>query len=70
VYVTDEVLAAVHAAAEIPLRDALDLAYLIGQRPADVLKILRADIIDGALVVKQNKTGKSCACRSRGSWRR
>lgn len=58
VYISDEVLAAVHAAAEIPLRDALDLAYLIGQRPADVLKLLRADIVDGAVVVKQNKTGK------------
>lgn len=58
VYISDEVLAAVHAAAEIPLRDALDLAYLTGQRPADTLKMSRADIFDGALVVKQNKTGK------------
>jgi integrase len=58
VYVSDEVLAAVRAVAETPLQDALDLAYLIGQRPADVLKLARADIVDGALVVKQNKTGK------------
>lgn len=56
-YISDEVLAAVHAAAEIPLRDALDLAYLTGQRLADTLKMSRADIVDRALVVKQNKTG-------------
>jgi integrase len=58
VYISDEVLAAVHAAATIPLRDALDLAYLTGQRPADTLKMARTDIVDGALAIKQNKTGK------------
>lgn len=58
VYISDEVLAAVHAAAEFPLRDALDLAYLSGQRPAGTLKMSRADIVDGALMVRQNKTGK------------
>lgn len=51
-------LAAVRANAEIPLRDALDLAYLTGQRPADTLKMSHADIVDGAIVVTQNKTGK------------
>ncbi|MDQ2820814.1 MAG: tyrosine-type recombinase/integrase [Pseudomonadota bacterium] len=58
VYISDEVLAAVHNAAEVALRDALDLAYLTGQRPADTLKMSRADIVDGALLIKQNKTGK------------
>lgn len=58
VYVDDEVYQAVHAAAEAPLRDALDLAYLTGQRPADVLKLSLADIKDGALWITQNKTGK------------
>lgn len=58
IYISDEVLAAVHEVAETPLRDALDLAYLIGQRPADMLKMSRADIVDGALLVRQNKTGK------------
>ncbi len=58
VYVEDEVYKAVHEAAEGPLRDAIDLAYLTGQRPADVLKLTRADIKDGALWLKQNKTGR------------
>lgn len=58
IYISDQVLASVYEAAEAPLRDALDLAYLIGQRPADTLKMSRADIVDGALMVQQNKTGK------------
>lgn len=57
VYVEDEVYNAVHDAAEQPLRDAMDLAYLTGQRPADVLKLTRADIKDGAIWIRQNKTG-------------
>lgn len=35
----------------------MDLALLTGQRPADVLKLKRTDISDGALWVVQNKTG-------------
>lgn len=58
VYVEDEIYSLVHKHAEPALRNALDLAYLVGQRPADVLKFTRADIKDGALLTKQNKTGK------------
>jgi len=57
-YIDDDVYKAVWDAAEEPLRDALDLAYLTGQRPADVLKLSQADIKDGALWIEQNKTGK------------
>lgn len=56
VYVDDAVYKAVHEAADIPLQDAMDLAYLTGQRPADVLKLKRTDIKDGALWIRQNKT--------------
>lgn len=38
--------------------DAMDLALLTGQRPADVLKFKRTDIRDGALWIVQNKTGQ------------
>lgn len=58
IYIDDSVFNAVYAAGEEPLRDAMDVAYLTGQRPADVLKISRADIKDGALWFEQNKTGK------------
>ena len=57
-YVTDQEYGAVWTAADDALRDAMDLALLTAQRPADVLKMDRADIIDGALWVTQNKTGK------------
>jgi hypothetical protein len=35
----------------------MDLTLLSGQRPADVLKIRRTDIHNGALWIVQNKTG-------------
>ncbi|HEY0064157.1 MAG TPA: tyrosine-type recombinase/integrase [Telluria sp.] len=55
-YVTDEVYAAVYASACAPLRDAMDLAYLTGQRPADTLRMTEHDILDGHLVITQEKT--------------
>ncbi len=36
----------------------MDLNYLTGQRPADVLKMRLSEIKDGALEVTQNKTKK------------
>lgn len=47
----------VSAQAHFTVVDAMDLALLTGQRPADVLKLKRSDIRDGALWVTQNKTG-------------
>ncbi len=44
----------------------MDLALLTGQRPADVLKLTHADIRDGALHMKQNKTGKKLAIEITG----
>lgn len=56
-YVTDAEFDQVKAHAHYTVVDAMDLALLTGQRPADVLKIKRTDIRDGALWVIQNKTG-------------
>jgi len=56
VYITDEVFAAVYAHASAPLRDAMDLAYLTGQRPADALRMTAHDIIEGHLIITQEKT--------------
>lgn len=58
VYVEDEAFRAVWEAADAPLRDALDLAYLTGQRPADVRRMDERDVRDGFLHLRQNKTGK------------
>jgi hypothetical protein len=57
-YITDEEFSALYAAACQPLRDALDLALLTGQRPADVLKMDQTMVRDGAIWVRQGKTGK------------
>jgi integrase len=65
-YVTDAEFMAVHAHADATLRDAMDMALLTGQRPADVLKIRRDDIRDGALFVAQNKTGAKRAIEVTG----
>lgn len=55
-YVDDEVWRAVYECASEVLQDALDLAYLTGQRPADVLKMSERDIQGGGLFVLQGKT--------------
>lgn len=56
IYIEDDVLKAVRDAAVIPLRDAMDLAYLTGQRPSDTLGMSLMDISDGCLHVQQSKT--------------
>lgn len=57
-YTEDDVLLAVWEAGDQALRDALDLAYLTAQRPADVLEMSDMDIKDNVLSLEQNKTGK------------
>lgn len=56
VYITDTVFQAVYQQASIPLRDAMDLAYLTRQRPGDVRTLTEHDIQDGHLIIKQSKT--------------
>jgi integrase len=58
VYVEDVAYKAVYAAADEPTKEAMDLAYLTGQRPADVLAYTEADIKDGLIAVQQGKTKK------------
>lgn len=50
---------AVYDKADPLLQDALELAYLTAQRPADVLKMSFSDIEGNELVVKQGKTRKT-----------
>lgn len=58
IYVFDNEYKITYDAAEQPLRDAMDLLYFTGQRPADVLKMDAKHIIEGALEVQQNKRGR------------
>ncbi|MCK3840575.1 MULTISPECIES: tyrosine-type recombinase/integrase [Pseudomonas] len=62
-YAGDIVWNAVYAAAVPELKDAMDLAYLTGQRPADVLKVATTDLSAGFLMVKQGKTAKKLRLR-------
>jgi integrase len=56
-YVGDDVLSAVIEKADATTAAFLELCYLTGQRPSDVLKMTRADVRDGHLWVAQGKTG-------------
>ncbi|MDD1011813.1 tyrosine-type recombinase/integrase [Pseudomonas shahriarae] len=57
-YANDVVWDAVYVKAAQELKDAMDLAYLTGQRPADVLVMRKDDIEGNYLGVQQNKTHK------------
>jgi len=58
VYIEDDVFKRVWAVADEPTRDAMDLAYLTGQRPADTLRFCEADIRGGELWIEQGKRGR------------
>ena len=62
-YVTDEEYKALWAKGDAILQDAMDLAFLTGQRVGDVLKMTRQDIADGTLLVVQQKTGAKVPIR-------
>lgn len=65
-YVDDQLFCKVWNAADQPMRDAMDLAYLTGQRPEDVLKADQKDIQNEQLSIKQNKTGALIRIRING----
>lgn len=58
VYIEDAQYQAVWGVADPCLQDAMDLAYLLGQRPADVLGLTEMDVRDGAIHLQQGKTTK------------
>lgn len=57
-YANEAVWQAVYEEASEELKDAMDLAYLTGQRPADVLSMRKDDVEGVYLRVNQGKTGK------------
>jgi integrase len=56
-YITDQEYQAILAHADPALADAMELAYLTGQRPGDVLRLRETDIRDGCIEIRQSKTG-------------
>lgn len=67
IYIEDAVFSAVYAAASPALQDAMDLAFLTGQRPADVLRMTAAHVRDDMIAVAQGKTGKTLRIRLNGN---
>lgn len=57
-YADDAVWQAVRNRAAEDLQDTMDLAYLSGQRPGDVLRMTARDLVDDALTVRQGKSRK------------
>lgn len=56
IYVEDDMFQAVYAQGDQTLRDAMDLAYLTGQRVADTRAMDQRQVRDGYLHVTQGKT--------------
>lgn len=67
VYIDDALFQKVYAKADQPLRDALDLIYLAGQRPSDVQKMKADSIIDGCIAVRQGKTDTKIRIKIEGA---
>ncbi|WP_417070744.1 tyrosine-type recombinase/integrase [Niveibacterium terrae] len=55
-YIEDDELDRILKNADEPLRDAIELAYLLGQRPGDLRKILETDIGKDGIRISQSKT--------------
>jgi integrase len=64
--VTDQEFRAVWEAAHFTVQDAMDLAYYTAQRPADVIRLSRADIREGELWITQGKTGQKVRVKIEG----
>lgn len=56
IYIENNIFQAVYEVASQPLKDAIDLAYLTGQRPGDVTFMSKTDIQGNELLVQQGKT--------------
>lgn len=55
-YVEDHIFQLIYQHANQDMQDLMDLAYLTGQRPVDVVSIQREQIFDGYLHINQQKT--------------
>jgi integrase len=67
VYVDDALFEKVYSKADQPLRDALDLIYLAGQRPSDVQNMKEDRIANGCISVRQGKTNRKIRIKIEGA---
>lgn len=56
IYIEDHILEKIYHFADEQLQDLIDIAYLTGQRPIDVVNIHRKQIVDNTLNITQQKT--------------
>lgn len=56
IYIEDKLYNLVYQAADQQIRDLMDMAYLTGQRPIDIVKIHTNNIYDNILHITQQKT--------------
>lgn len=66
IYIEDDMFESVYKHGSVALRDAIDLAFYLGQRPADVLKLSETHIRGDEIVFGQNKGGKPMRIESGG----
>lgn len=57
VYIHDDMFDNLYEKASLDLKDAIDLAYYMGQRPVDLLALTLVKIRDGMMEYRQVKTG-------------
>ncbi len=69
-YVTDAMFDEVWGRGDDILQDAMDLALHTAQRPGDILKSRRQDIVDGVLWFQQEKTGATVGVLIQGDLQR
>lgn len=58
IYVEDFILEKIYHCATGDMKDIMDVMYLTGQRPIDIVKIHSTHIYNGLLYITQQKTGK------------
>ena len=62
-YIEDYILDKVYDCATGDMKDIMDVMYLTGQRPIDVVKTHSSHIYNGLLHITQQKTGKRVAIK-------
>ena len=55
-YIENDLYQLVYSHAEQQIKDLMDIAYLTGQRPIDIVGLRRDNIHDGHLHIQQRKT--------------
>ena len=63
VYIEDYILDKIYDCATRDMKDIMDVMYLTGQRPIDVVKIHSSHIYNDLLHITQQKTGKRVAIK-------